>query len=161
VFDAVLPPGYKAVSVGSVTGFDELGAFQPMEEGQEEGSRMLAQLVFEHRPADFDYLANELNRRCLETGISLWPERRDFAFADTAQPVLYICWQKGMVWWGWILGLLASLVLPPLVMAGLWLILPESVKEMIEAVTYIGIMGVAMYLISKMTRGMATSGEAR
>jgi uncharacterized membrane protein YccF (DUF307 family) len=52
-------------------------------------------------------------------------------------------------------------VLPPLIMAGLWLILPESVKEMVEAVTYIGIMGVAMYLISNMTGGMATSREAK
>ncbi len=161
MFDTVLPPGYKSISIGSVTGFSQLGAFQPMEEGQEEGSRMLAQLTFEHRPSDFDYLAAELNQRCLETGVSTWPEQQNIAFADPTQPVLYICWQKGMVWWGWIIGLLASLVLPPLIMAGLWLILPESVKEMVEAVTYIGIMGVAMYLISNMTGGMATSREAK
>jgi len=161
MLDTVLPPGYKAISIGSVTSFDELGAFQPMEEGQEEGSRMLAQLVFQHRLPDFDYLAAELNQRCLETGVTPWPERRDFVFVDPAQPVLYICWQKGFVWWVWILGLLASLVLPPLIMAGLWLILPESVKEMIEAVTYLGIMGVAMYLVSNITGGMATSEEAK
>ena len=160
MFDAILPSGYKVVSIGSVTSFDELGAFQPMEDGQEEGSRMLAELVFQQRPADFDYLAVELNHRCLETSVTPWPEQQNIAFADPTQPIIYICWQKGMVWWGWILGLVGSLVLPVLIMAGLWLILPESLKEMIEAVTYIGIMGVVMYLMSSMTRGMATSGEA-
>jgi hypothetical protein len=161
VFDAILPSGYKAVSIGSVTSFDDLGTFQPMEEGQEEGSRMLAELTFQHRPADFDYLAAALNQRCLETGVTSWPEHQNIAFADPAQPVIYICWQKGFVWWVWILGLLGSLILPPLIMAGLWLILPESLKDMIEAVTYIGILGVAMYLMSGMTRGMATSEEAK
>ena len=161
MFDAILPSGYRAVLVGSATGFKKLETFEPLEQGQDEGSRMLAQLAFEHRPPDFDYLAAQLNQKCLETGVSPWPERQDFVFADPAQPVLYVCWQKGFVWWGWILVLLGSLVLPPLVMAGLWLILPESLKEMIEGITYLGIMGAAMLLISKVTAGMAATGEEK
>jgi hypothetical protein len=46
-------------------------------------------------------------------------------------------------------------------MAGLWLILPESLKEMIEGITYLGIMGAAMFLISKVTAGMAETGEEK
>ena len=161
MLDAILPSGYKAVLIGSAASFDEFGVFEPLEQGQAEGSRMLAQLTFQHRPAGFDHVAAQLDKMCLETGVSPWPEYQSIAFADPAQPVLYVCWQKGLVWWGWILALLASLVLPPLIMAGLWLILPESVKEMIEAVTYLGIVGAAMFLISKMTAGVTASGEAK
>jgi hypothetical protein len=161
VLDATLPPGYKAVLIGSVTGFDRLGVFEPLEQGQAEGSRMLARLIFEHRPPEFDYLAVELSQMCLETGVSPWPEHQNVAFADPAQPVLYVCWQKGLVWWGWILALLGSLVLPPLIMAGLWLILPESVKEMIEAVVNLSVMGIVMFVMSKMVVGVTAAGEAK
>ena len=161
MFDAILPSDYKAVLVGSVTGFNELETFEPLEQGQEEGSRMLAQLAFEYRPPDFNYLAAQLNQKCLETGVSPWPERQDFVFADPAQPVIYICWQKGFVWWGWILALLGSLVLPPLIMAGLWLILPESVRQMIEAIVNLSIVGIVMFVMSKMTAGVTAAGEEK
>ena len=161
MLDAILPPGCKYVLVGSATSFNDLAVFETLEQGQEEESRMLAQLTFEHRPAEFDYMAAELNQKCLETGVSRWPERQDIAFADPAQPVIYICWQKGLIWWGWILALLGSLILPPLIMAGLWLILPESVRQMLEAVINLSIIGIVMFVMSKMTTGITAAGEEK
>jgi hypothetical protein len=161
VLNTILPPGCRAVLVGSASSLKELEVFAPLEQGQEEDSRMLAQLTFEHRPPEFDYLAAELNQKCLETGVSLWPERQDIAFADPSQPVIYVCWQKGLVWWGWILALLGSLILPPLIMAGLWLILPESVRQMLEAVINLSIMGIVMFVMMKMTAGVTATGEEK
>ena len=161
MLDTILPPRCSAVLVGSFTSLEELEGFEPLEQGQEEDSRMLAQLTFEHRPPEFDYLAAELNQKCLETGVSLWPERQDIAFADPSQPVIYVCWQKGMVWWGWILALLGSLILPPLIMAGLWLILPESTRQMLEAVINLSILGVLMFVMVKMTAGATDPGEEK
>ena len=161
MLDTILPPRCSAVLVGSATSLEELEGFEPLEQGQEEDSRMLAQLTFEHRPPEFDYLAAELNQKCLETGVSLWPERQDIAFADPSQPVIYVCWQKGMVWWGWILALLGSLILPPLIMAGLWLILPESTRQMLEAVINLSILGVLMFVMVKMTAGATDPGEEK
>jgi hypothetical protein len=161
VLNAILLPGCRAVFVGSVTSFKELGVFEPLEQGQAEGSRMLAQLAFEHRPPDFHYLAAQLNQKCLETGVSPWPERQDIALADPAEPVIYLYWQKGFVWWGWILALLGSIILPPLIMAGLWLILPESVKQMIEGIVNLSIVGIVMFVMSKMTSGVTAAGEEK
>ena len=161
MLNTILPPGCKAVLIGSASSLKELEVFEPLEQGQEENSRMLAQLTFEHRPPEFDYLAAELNQKCLETGVSLWPERQDIAFADPSQPVIYVCWQKGLVWWGWILALLGSLILPPLIMAGLWLILPESTRQMLEAVINISIIGVVIFVMSKMTTGITAAGEEK
>jgi hypothetical protein len=161
VLSAILPSGYRAVLVASVTSFKELGVFETLEQSQEEGSRMLAQLAFEHRPPDFDYLAVKLNQKCLETGVSPWPERQDIAFADPSEPVIYVCWQKGFVWWVWILALLGSVILPPLIMAGLWLILPESVKQMIEGIVNLSIVGIVMFVMSKMTSGVTATGEEK
>jgi hypothetical protein len=161
VLNTILPPGCRAVLVGSATSFNDLAVFETLEQGQEEESRMLAQLIFEHRPAEFDYMAAELNQKCLETGVSLWPERQNIAFADPSQPVIYVCWQKGLIWWGWILALLGSLILPPLIMAGLWLILPESVRQMLEAVINLSIMGIVMFIMMKMTAGVTAAGEEK
>jgi hypothetical protein len=159
VLNAVLPSGYTAVLVGSVTSFEELSAFETLEQGQDERSRMLAQLTFEQRSPDFDYLVGQLNQKCIEAGVTPWPERRDIAVADPMEPVIYLCWQKGFVWWGWILALLGSVVLPPLIMAGLWLILPDSVKQMVEAIVNISILGIVVFVMSKMTSGLATGEE--
>jgi len=161
VLNTILPSGYTTVLVGSVTSFNELEAFETLEQGQDEGSRMLAQLTFEQRSPDFDYLVGQLNQKCLEASVTPWPERRDIVVADPVEPIIYLCWWKGFVWWGWILALLGSVVLPPLIMAGLWLILPDSVKQMIEAVVNLSIMGIVMFVMSKMTAGMAATGEER
>jgi hypothetical protein len=161
VLNTVLPSGYTAVLVGSVTSFNELESFETLEQGQEEGSRILAQLTFEQRAPDLDYLVGQLNQKCLEASVTPWPERRDIAVADPVEPVIYLCWRKGFVWWGWILALLGSVVLPPLIMAGLWLILPDSVKQMIEAVVNLSIMGIVLFVMSKMTAGMETAGAEK
>lgn len=157
--EIILLPGYHAVPIGQVANSGQLSIFESLEQGQAEESRMLAKLVFRYRSSNFEQLATEINQACVATGIASWPEHRNIAFADPAQPVIYICWQKGMVWWGWILVLIGSVILPPLIMAGLWLILPDSVKQMLESITYIGIMGAMMYIMSKMTTGIASSGE--
>lgn len=148
----VLPPGYRAVPVSQVTGFDQLSTFSALEENQPEGSRMLCALTFWEKPSP--EVVAVINQKCWEQGVSPWPELQDIAFADPYEPVVYICWQKGAAWWGWILVLLASIVLPPLIMAGLWLILPESLRQMVEAVMYVGIVGIVMLVMSKMTKSI-------
>lgn len=148
----VLPEGYRAVQVGLASDFVGLNSFSFLEESQAEGSRMLCVLTFANQPS-LD-VVSVINERCKRQGVTPWPEYQDIAFLDPAEPVLYISWQKGQAWWVWIVGLLASLILPPLITAVLYLILPESIKELINAVMYLGIISVVMLVMSKMVKSV-------
>ena len=59
-------------------------------------------------------------------------------------------WQKGFAWLPIIIGMLAITVLPPLLTAGLWLILPDSLKNQISSLINMVMMMLMMWLVMKM-----------
>ena len=112
---AVVPPGYQAYLLGTVTSLDDLGEFSAMEQGAAPGSLMLAQLEFEEA-VDSSTLA-ELNSELAAAGVPPWPGSSVVAFTDPTEPVLYIAWQKYETA-GWPLiigGILAALIGLPLI----------------------------------------------
>ena len=145
---AIPPRGYRAVFLGSAASIDALGTFSPLEEGQAEGALMLMRLDFGEYPS-LEVLS-QLNAACLEKDVPPWPAYDYIVFADTTKPTVYIAWQKGIVWIPIIIGLLATLVLPPLLIAGIWLILPEAVKTLLQGMFMLGMMALVMFLVVKM-----------
>ena len=80
-------------------------------------------------------------------------------FADADQTVVYLNWQKGFAWLPVIIGLLAVTVLPPLLLAGLWLILPQEVKSLIYGMINLGMMALVMFLLMKMLPALMPAKE--
>jgi hypothetical protein len=140
----------SAVLVAQAASLTELEAFVAIEETQPESSLMGASLTFAGDPGDIEQLAHTLNQACLNRGVPPWPGNSYLALAQGN--TIYISWQKGMAWWSWILGVVLSLVLPALLGAVLWLMLPESTRQLIESVTYLGAMALVMLGLSGMTR---------
>ena len=60
---------------------------------------------------------------------------------------VYVTWQKGFAWLSMILGLLATMILPPLLTATVWLILPDEVKSLINSLIGMGMMLLMMWLL--------------
>lgn len=141
----VLPSGYKAVFLGLANSVEELGAFVTFEEGTDEGALILMRLDFTDYPSP--EALSQLNESCLEQGMPPWPGSDYIVYADAAEPAVYLAWQKGLAWMPVILGLLTTLILPPLLIAGIWWILPESVTSLIESVATLGMMLLPMFLI--------------
>jgi len=52
-----------------------------------------------------------------------------------------------LAWLPIIIGLLATVVLPPLLTAGIWLILPDSLKSLISGMINLGMMMLVMWLM--------------
>jgi hypothetical protein len=141
-----------AVRVAQVSRIDELHQFIPLEESQPEGSLMQVSLAFAGDPGDVDRLASTLNQICLDSGVTPWPNSS--LIASSQNGVINIRWQKGMAWWGLILAGLLSLVLPALLGAVLWIMLPESTRQLIESLTYLGAMMLIMLGFSKLIQPM-------
>jgi len=51
-----------------------------------------------------------------------------------------------------IIGLLAMTVLPPLLTAGIWLILPDSLKSLISSLINLGMMVLVMWLMMSLIK---------
>jgi len=154
---AMLPRGYRAVFLGSATSIDALSTFAPLEEGQAEGSLMVMRLDFAGYPSL--KVLSQLNAASLEEGVPPWPGCGYIVFAAQLQPTVYIAWQKGIAWIPIIIGLVATLLLPPLLMAGIWLILPEAVKGMINAIFMLGIMVLGMFVMVKIMSALIPAKE--
>jgi len=90
----------------------------------------------------------ELNRQLLNLGVSPWPGYRDIAFADAAQPKVYVCWIKGIAWTPIIIGILITL-LPAIIGGALWLLVPQPIKDMI---TMMGLMTVMLPIMGMVTK---------
>ena len=155
--DGLTPPGYRAVLIGSAATIEELSAFAPMEEGTAEGSLMLMRLDFADFPTG-EALA-ELEGRLQEAGVERWPGYPYIVYAETAVPSVYLAWQKGITWLPVILGILAVTLLPPLLLAGIWLILPESVKALISGLVNLGMMALVFFLLIKMMPALMPARE--
>jgi len=142
---AMVPPGYRAVLLGQAASIDDLGTFTPLEESASEGALILMRLDFTEPPSD-EALA-QLNQQCLEAGIPSWPGYDYIVYADATSPSVYLAWQKGIAWLPIIIGILATVALPPLLMSLVWWILPEAVKSLISGLINMGIMLLVMFVM--------------
>ncbi len=151
--DGIVPPGYRAQLLGSVTSIDALNLLAPLEEGVAEGSLMLMQLTFEELPSS--ETLSELSQRLSEEGVPTWPGYSHIVAIDQSQASVYLGWTKGIAWMPIIIGILVLLVLPTLLGGLIWWLLPESVKNLIEMMVIVGI----MFLMMKFMTPMLKSGE--
>ena len=142
---AMVPPGYRAVLLGQAASIEDLGTFTPLEEGAAEGALILMRLDFAEFPSS-EALA-QLNQACLEAGIPTWPGYDYIVYADFTSSSVYLAWQKGIAWLPIIIGILATVALPPLLMSLIWWILPEEVKSLISGLINMGIMLLVMFVM--------------
>jgi len=145
---AMVPPGYRAVLIGSAASVDDLGTFAPLEESTAEGALILLRLDFAEKPSG-EVLA-KLNQQCLDAGIPPWPGYDHIVYADATQPSVYLAWQKGLAWMPVIIGILVTVVLPPLLGSLIWWILPEEIKSLISGLINMGMMMLVMFVMMKM-----------
>lgn len=154
---AMVPPGYRAVPIGEAADLEGLSTFAPLEESAAEGALLLMRLDFAEAPEG--EALSQLEQSCRDAGVELWPGHENVVFADSERPVVYVAWQKGFAWLPVILGLLATVVLPPLLTAGVWLILPDAVKSLISAMINLGMMVLVLFLVMKMMPALTPGRE--
>ena len=154
---AFVPPGYRAVLLGQAQDIEDLGAFSPLEEGATEGALVLIRLDFAEQPSE-EALGN-LEQACRDAGIEPLPGSEYYVYADTSSTSVYLVWQKGLAWLPIIIGLLAMVALPPLLTAGIWLILPDSLKSLISNLINLGMMVLIMFLIMKIMPALSPEKE--
>ena len=142
---AFVPPGYRAVLLGQAQDIASMGTFTPLEESAAEGALVLMRLDFTESPSS-EALAN-LEQACRDAGVEPWPGSEYYVYSDTASPAVYLVWQKGLAWLPIVIGLLATMVLPPLLTAGVWLVLPDSLKSLISNLINMGMMMLVMFLL--------------
>ena len=156
---AMVPPGYRAVLLGSATRIEDLGTFTPLEESAAEGALILMRLDFAEFPSS-EVLA-QLNQACLDAGIPTWPGYGYIVYADNASPSVYLAWQKGIAWMPVIIGILVVTVLPALLGSVIWLLLPQSVKDMITGIVNLGMMMLVMWLMTSIMKPLTAPAKEK
>jgi len=154
---AFVPPGYRAVLLGQAQEIEDLGTFAPLEESSAEGALVLMRLDFLELLSE-ETLGN-LEQVCQDTGIEPWPGSEYYVYSDTVSTAVYLVWQKGLAWLPIVIGLLVTMVLPPLLTAGVWLILPDSLKSLISSLINMGMMMLVMFLVMKMVPTLSPEKE--
>ena len=154
---AFIPPGYRAVLLGQAQDIASLGTFTPLEESAAEGALVLIRLDFTERLTE-ETLGN-LEQACRDAGVEPWPGSDYYVHADIDSTSVYLVWQKGIAWLPVIIGLLATLILPPLLSAGIWLILPDEIKSLINNLISMGMMLLVLFLIMKMMPTLSPEKE--
>jgi hypothetical protein len=143
--DALVPAGYQAVFIGSAASIHDLGTFAPLETESDEGALFLARLDFAELPSETALV--QLEENFLAAGVERWPGYEHVVYADINQPAVYLVWQKGMAWLPIIIGLVVTVVLPPLLGSLLWMVLPQSIKDLISGIINLGVMLLIMYIL--------------
>ena len=154
---AFIPPGYRAVLLGQAAAVEDLGTFTPLEEGAAEGALVLVRLDFTEQVSE--EVLDNLEQACRDAGVEPWPGSEYYVYKETGSTSAYLVWQKGMAWLPIIIGLLATMVLPPLLTAGVWLILPDSLKSLISSLINMGMMMLVMFLVMKMVSALSPEKE--
>ncbi|MBN2238319.1 MAG: hypothetical protein JW712_00975, partial [Dehalococcoidales bacterium] len=149
----------KAVLIGQASEIDDLGTFTPLEESADEGALVLMKLEFSQAPSGG--VLEELEQTCRDTGVESWPGSEFYVYADESPTTVYLVWQKGMAWLPIIVGLLGSIVLPPLLTAGIWLILPDSLKSLISSLMNIGMLVLVMWLMMSVMKPMLSPAKEK
>lgn len=147
---AFVPPGYRAVLIGQAQAVAGLGIFSPLEEGAAEGALMLMRLDFEEQLTE-ETLSN-VEQACHDAGVEPWPGSEYYVYTDINTTSVYLVWQKGIAWLPVVIGLLVTVVLPPLLTAGIWLILPDSIKSLISNLINLGMMLLVMWLMMSLIK---------
>jgi hypothetical protein len=155
----ILPPGYKAVLVGSATVLEDLGTFAPLEQSSDEGALFLVRLDFAETPA-VEALA-QLEQSFYEAGVERWPGYEHVVYAEAAEPAVYLVWQKGFAWLPIIIGLVATVVLPPLLGSVLWWVLPQDIKDLITGIINLGMMMLIMFILMQVMKPLTASQKPR
>ena len=145
---ALVPPGYRAVLIGQAAAIEELGTFAPLEQDSDEGALFLVRLDFTEFPSA--EALDQLEQAFFDAGVELWPGYSHVVYADVEQPGVYLAWQKGLAWIPIIVGLLVTVVLPPLLGGLIWKLMPQSLKDLITGIVNMGMMVLVMVLMTKM-----------
>jgi hypothetical protein len=156
---AMVPPGYRAVFLGQAAAIENLGTFAPLEENAAEGALFLVRLDFAAFPSG--EALNQLEQACLNAGVEMWPGYSHIVYADAEQPTIYLAWQKGFAWMPIIVGLLVTVVLPPLLGGLVWWLLPQSVKDTITGIINLGIMMLVMWLMTTIMKPLTALAKDR
>jgi len=156
---AFIPPGYRAVLLGQAQDIASLGTFAPLEESAAEGALVLIRLDFTERLTE--ETLGSLEQACRDAGVEPWPSSEYYVYADASSTSVYLVWQKGIAWLPVIIGFLAMLILPPLITAGIWLILPDSIKSLINNLIGMGMMLLVLFLVMKMMPALSPEKEKR
>ncbi len=144
---AFVPPGYRAVFLGQAAAIEELGTFAPLEQDSAEGALFLVRLDFTEFPSA--KALDQLEQAFFDAGVELWPGYSHVVYADVDQPGVYLAWQKGLAWIPIIIGLLVTVVLPPLLGGLVWQLMPQSLKDLITGIVNMGMMVLVMVLMTK------------
>lgn len=156
---AMVPPGYRAVLLGSAARVEDLGTFSPLEESSDEGALFLMRLDFSEFPPA-EALA-QLEQALSDAGVEMWPGYNHVVYDDIDQPGVYLAWQKGFAWMPIIIGTLVVTVLPTLLGGVVWLLLPQSVKDMITGIINLGMMMLVMWLMTSMMKPLAAPAKEK
>ena len=151
--ERLTPPGYRAVIIGSAGSIEELGAFAPMEEGSAEGTLMLMRLDFDEFLSD-ETLAG-IERAFHDAGVERWPGYEHIVHADMTGPSIYLAWQKGIAWIPVIIGILATMILPPLLGGVIWMLIPEPLRQTINMLIGMGMMLLVMFLMMQVIKPLS------
>jgi len=154
---ALVPPGYRPILLGQVACLEDLGAFMPLEASSEEGAHFLVRLDFAELPSE-DSLSR-IEQACLEAGVEKWPGYDHVVYADTMAPSVYLVWQKGFAWLPVIAGLLATVILPPLMGGLIWWLLPQDVKDLITGIVNLGIMLLMLWLMTTLMKPLLSTSQ--
>jgi hypothetical protein len=156
---AFVPPGYRAVLIGQAQNIEDLGTFSPLEESAEEGALVLVRLDFA-APVSEEVLG-AIEQACRDAGVEPWAGSEYYVYAETVTNTVYLVWQKGFAWLPVIIGLLATVVLPPLLTAGIWLILPDSIKSLISSLVNMGMMLLMMWLVMSLVKPLMAPAKEK
>ena len=147
---AMIPLGYMAVLLGQAEDIEDLGTFTLLEEGAAEGALVLIRLDFAEQVSE--ETLGDLEQAFRDAGVEPWPGSEYYVYTDTNSNSVYVVWQKGFAWLPIIIGLLVTVVLPPLLTAGIWLILPDSLKSLISILINLGMMVLVMWLMMSLIK---------
>ena len=148
--NGLIPPGARVILIGSAASINDLNTFAPMEEGMAEGSLMLMRLDFASFPTS-DALA-ELEKKLQNAGVRTWPGNSFVVYGDTNTPSVYLAWQKGIAWMSIIIGILVVTLLPVLLGGLVWLILPQSIKDLLTGLVGMGMMLLVIWLMTSLMK---------
>ena len=151
--DGMLPPGYRAVLLGQAASVEDLNMVAPLEEETAEGSLMLMRLDFTEVPSA--EVLSQLEASLRDAGVPPWPGNTSIVYAEANQPYIYLAWQKGIAWMSVIIGILVTLVLPTILGAVVWVLLPDWVKQLIE----VGGVMLVMFGVMSLMKGFMPKEE--
>jgi hypothetical protein len=157
--NGLIPPGYYAVLLGAAASIEDLNAFTPLEEGVSEGALVLMRLDFAGFPTD--EAMEGLEKALGEAGVPAWPGYGYVVYADIDVPSVYLAWQKGIAWIPIIIGLVATIALPPLLGSLIWWLLPQGVKDMITGLINMGMMLLVMFVMMQLMKPLTALAKPK